>query len=489
MNQSTVEDLEMAGVRALVIGLAREGTTIARYLAERGAQVIATDLKTASEMATSLSALAGLPLTFVLGEHPIALLDDIDIVFVSPGVPNNNPLLLEAQRRGLPVSSETRLFTRLSTAPIVGITGSSGKSTTSALVGEMLRASGRKTWVGGNIGKPLLLHLKEMAATDIVVMELSSFQLELLAPPSPDAALIAPQLERSLIFDRGGWSPHIAAVLNITPNHLDRHPSMESYIAAKAQILAYQDRNDIAVLGWDNPETRRMGQAASHQHVLWFSLHEEVGEGAFLSHDRLVLRHGGCELTICHRGDLKLLGSHNVANVLAASALAAAAGAPIHSLHQAATAFRGVEHRLELVREWNGARWYNDSIATTPERTIAALLAFDVPTILLAGGRDKHLSWDELAALAWYRVRHLVLFGEATGLIEREMLRSPSAAGGTCHLHRSGDLEEAVALAAGLARPGDVVLLSPGGTSFDAYSDFAARGDHFRRLVNSLESR
>jgi UDP-N-acetylmuramoylalanine--D-glutamate ligase len=262
---------------------------------------------------------------------------------------------------------------------------------------------------------------------------------------------------------------------------------MEAYIAAKAHILAYQRSDDVAVLGWDSPETRHMGREAHRQRVMWFSLQGEVEEGAFLSQDSLILRQSNRDETVCQRSDLKLLGTHNVANVLAACALAAAAGAPVAAIRRAATTFRGVEHRLELVLEQNGTRWYNDSIATTPERTVAALRAFDAPIVLLAGGRDKHLPWDELAALAWTKVKHLVLFGEAGALIECEMVRSPSAVGGTCRLHRAGDLEEAVTLAACLVRPGDVVLLSPGGTSFDAYPDFAARGEHFRRLVNLLE--
>jgi UDP-N-acetylmuramoylalanine--D-glutamate ligase len=212
-----------------------------------------------------------------------------------------------------------------------------------------------------------------------------------------------------------------------------------------------------------------------------------VTEGAFLRQGSLVLRLGGCDQTICHRGDLKLLGTHNIANVLAACALAAVAGAPLEALRETASTFRGVEHRLELVQERDGVRWYNDSIATTPERAMAALEAFGGPVVLLVGGRDKHLPWGDLAALAWKRVNHLVLFGEAAALIEQEMLKSPAAPGGTCQLHRSGSLEAAVALAARLAHPGDVVLLAPGGTSFDAYSDYAERGDHFRRLVSSLE--
>ncbi|HNS49624.1 MAG TPA: UDP-N-acetylmuramoyl-L-alanine--D-glutamate ligase [Anaerolineae bacterium] len=476
-----------AGIRALVIGLAREGTALARHLAEHGAAVTVTDMKAAGELGAALSALVGLAITYVLGEHPLQLLESADIVFVSPGVPADNPLLVAARQQGLPLSSETRLFTALCPAPIVGITGSSGKTTTTALTEQMLRAAGQRTWIGGNIGKPLLPQVGGIEPTDAVVMELSSFQLELLARAPTGGVRSAVSLVNSGLWTPSGWSPHIAAVLNVTPNHLDRHPSMAAYISAKAEILAHQAPGDIAIVGWDNPVTRTMGTEARGRRVLWFSLVERTQEGAFLSEDRLMLRLDGQETLICRRGDLALLGAHNAANVLAASLLAASAGAPVEAIRSAAFTFRGVEHRLELVRESGGVRWYNDSIATTPERTMAALQAFDVPIILLAGGRDKHLPWSELAALVWRKVRHLVLFGEAADLIEREMRRSPSAAGGGCRIHRCASLEQAVAQASRLTGTGEVVLLSPGGTSYDAYPDFAARGDHFRHLVRSLE--
>jgi UDP-N-acetylmuramoylalanine--D-glutamate ligase len=485
--------LTLAGTSIIIVGLAREGTALARFLAERGAQVTITDVKPAEALADSVAALAGLPIRFVLGGHPPTLLDGADILFVSPGVPPEIPFLAEARQRGLPLSSETRLFTRLCPAPIVGITGSSGKTTTTALTGAMIKAAGQRTWVGGNIGQPLIGHLDDMdagdsATNDVVVMELSSAQLEFFAPWAEGAG------ERTgVLFDAAGWSPPIAAVLNITPNHLDRYPSMAAYIAAKAHILHYQRPGSTAILGLDNPVTREMGkeqQAAGVKRVLWFSMKQEVHEGAFLQGDELVLRLAGQEKVVCRRGDLQLLGAHNVANVLAACTLAAAAGAPVEALRHAATTFRGVEHRLELVRERRGVRWYNDSIATTPERTVAALKAFDTPVVLLAGGRDKHLPWEEMAALTWQKVRHLILFGEAAGLIEQAM----QAAHGTArdesretHIHHAGTLAHAVEMAAQVARPGDVVLLSPGGTSFDAYRDFAARGEHFRQLVSELE--
>jgi UDP-N-acetylmuramoylalanine--D-glutamate ligase len=403
----------------------------------------------------------------------------------------------------LPLSSETRLFTRICPTRIVGITGSSGKTTTTALVGKMLEAAGWRTWIGGNIGQPLISHLEHIRPTDIVVMELSSFQLDLFAPWSWIRADLGAAHRQGALFDPAGWSPPIAAVLNVTPNHLDRHPSMQAYVAAKEQILVHQRRDDVAVLNLDNSVTRSMGERTKDQgrRVLWFSLEQELPQGVFARGAESVLRLGRHEEVLYHTEDLKLLGRHNQANVLAACALVVAvymgsqqtvgvADLPVEALRLVATTFRGVEHRLELVREHDCVRWYNDSIATSPERTVAALQSFDSPIVLLGGGRDKHLAWDDMAALTWRKVRHLILFGEAAGLIETAMRNSKEAALDSpypTHIHQVGTLAKAVELAAGLAQPGDVVLLSPGGTSFDAYRDFTARGEHFRDLVRGLE--
>lgn len=459
-----------------------------RFLAERGACVTVTDVKPPEALADNMAALAGLPVTYALGGHPLALLDKADVVFVSPGVPLDIPFLGQARQRRLPLHSETRLFTCLCPAPVVGITGSSGKTTTTALVGEMLKASGRQTWVGGNIGRPLIGHLHEIQPTDAVVMELSSFQLEFFAPWSKDQRIGEVKNRVDVVFDPAGVSPPIAAVLNITPNHLDRHSTMEAYVAAKSHILAHQRPGDVAVLNLDNRVARQMGKAiGSERQVIWFSLVHKVEAGAFLRDDELVLQSASREQVICRTKDLKLVGRHNVANTLAACALATAAGAPIEALRQVTTVFSGVEHRLELVRERDGVRWYNDSIATAPERTVAALQAFDTPIVLLAGGRDKHLSWDEMAILTAKKVRHLVLFGEAAALVEGVMQKVGKAQNTTCQMHHAGTLERAVELATAVTSPGDVVLLSPGGTSFDAYRDFVERGEHFRQLVQALE--
>ncbi len=485
-----------ANTQVLIVGLAREGTALARFLAERGAAVTVTDSRSAGVLADRIAALDGLPVTFSLGGHPLALLDGTDIVYVSPGVPLAIPLLAEARRRGLPLSSETRLFTRLCPAPIVGITGSSGKTTTTALVGAMVEAIGLKTWVGGNIGFPLIGSLDQISETDAVVMELSSFQLEFFGPWSKDQVR-----KDSVLFAAGGWSPAVSVVLNITPNHLDRHGTMEAYIAAKARILNYQQPGDLAVMNLDDPVTRELGADAARagRRIIWFSLEQQVEEGAFLRGDDLVLRLARREQNLCRTGDLRMLGRHNLANLLAASAVVIGAMAalrgltdlgnlPVEALRRVANTFEGVEHRLELVRERHDVLWFNDSIATTPERAVAALRSFEAPIVLLAGGRDKKLPWEEMATLTWRKVRHLVLFGECAPLINRAMARTKNgSAPQQTIIHHAGTLAQAVSLAAELAQPGDVVLLSPGGTSFDAYQDFVERGDHFRALVRGLE--
>lgn len=474
--------------RALIVGLAREGTALARFLVGRGVQVIVTDIRTAGQLAHAKAALESLPVQYSLGGHPLSLLDGVDIVFASPGVPKGIPLLAEAERRGLVLSSESRLFTHLCPAPVVGITGSSGKTTTTTLVGDMLRAAGKQVWVGGNIGRPLLGHLDEIDSDHVVVMELSSFQLGYFGPhvrQGKGALTRKPGVEE--LFEPAGWSPHIAALLNITPNHLDRHLTMQAYVDAKSNILNHQRPGDTAVVGLDSPLARQVANAAHlEQRMVWFSLEQEVEDGGFLRREDIIVRLKGDEERICRTADLKLLGRHNVANVLSACTIAALAGAPPEAIRQVATGFSGVEHRLEKVLDRHGVRWYNDSIATSPERTAAALQAFDAPIILLVGGRDKHLPWNEVASLSRDRARHVILFGEAAGIVEKAMREAGISSNTACQLHRADDLERAVLLADHLASNGDVVLLSPGCTSFDSYQDFVARGEHFRELVKAL---
>ena len=474
------------GKSVVILGLARQGAALARYLAQAGAHVTVSDRQTQDKLAASLAALGDLTIEYVLGDHPLTLLDRADLLCLSGGVPADLPIVLEARRRGVPVSNDSQIF--LEVCPpgvtVVGITGSAGKTTTTMLVGRMLMAKdegGRmraeekqefhpsRVWVGGNIGNPLIadVHRGQMRAGDRVVMELSSFQLELMTR-----------------------SPNVAAVLNITPNHLDRHRTMEAYTAAKSNILRYQTPDDVAVLGWDDAGARRLTPLIRGR-LAFFSREVEVDQGAFLRGRDLVWRWNDREQVVCSIGDIQLRGQHNLLNVLAACAISGAAltrsGAEAEAapaaLRAAIVDFKGVEHRLELVRERGGVKWYNDSIATAPERVVAALRSFDEPVVLLAGGRDKNLPWDELARLAKERVKHVVLFGEASALIQEALAKAQMD---PARYTRGGSLAEAVPVAAQHARNGDVVLLSPGGTSFDEFTDFAERGEKFREWVRAL---
>jgi UDP-N-acetylmuramoylalanine--D-glutamate ligase len=346
----------------------------------------------------------------------------------------------------------------------IGITGSAGKTTTTTLVGNMAKnAYGGRAYTGGNIGDPLINYVDNMQSDDIAILELSSFQL-----------------------DQMTISPNIAVILNITPNHLDRHGTMEAYTAAKARILEFQSKDDIAVLGRD--DRGAWSQRSKVQGKLYtFSLREldEGLDGTYLQDGLLNLRDGETYLPLILREKILLRGDHNISNVLAAFAIGHAAGFPLDAMLESVEDFRGVPHRLELVRELHGVRWYNNSIATAPERTSAVIHAFDESIVLLLGGRDKNLPWEELLQLVNERVDHLVLFGEAAEKIQKTVeslgLREPRFT-----LTRTGGLREAVAKAAEVAESGDVVLLSPGGTSFDEFKDFAERGERFREWVQEL---
>ena len=457
---------EWAGRRVTILGLARQGTALVRYLVREGADVTVSDLRDADALRETLALLKDVPVRYVLGEHPPSILDDADLLCLSGGVPADAPIVAQARQRGIALSNDAQVFLERCPAQVVGITGSSGKTTTTTLVSRMLQQSGFMTWVGGNIGRPLVDRLGEIRENDRVVIELSSFQLELMTA-----------------------SPSVVAVLNVTPNHLDRHKTMPAYTAAKRRILDFQVEGDLALVGHDDAGSRELAPAVRGR-LAFFSMRGEVpGDmGAFLRDEAITLRLDGQEHSVCHSGEIKLLGRHNVLNVLAACALAGGVGAPVEAVRQVATSFTGVAHRLQLVRSLGGVRYYDDSMATAPERTVAALHAFDAPVVLLAGGRDKALPWEDMAQVALRRARHVVAFGEAAGLVEREIRneklenRNEKLEG----LTRVETLEEAVEEAARVARRGDVVLLSPGGTSFDAFKDFAERGERFQALVRAL---
>ena len=478
--ECTAQGAELKRKRVSVLGLAREGIAVTRFAAEHGAMVTVSDDKDSAQLQSALAELASLPIRYELGGHPLTLLD-CDVLFVSPGIPLDAPIMIAARQRHLPLSSEARLFTRLCPATVAGVTGSSGKTTTCTVLARMLEADGRTVHLGGNIGYPLLSKVSAIRPTDMVVMELSSFQLDFFADvldAEPAGEYVSP------LFPAGGWSPPVAAVLNVTPNHLDRHPTMESYTAAKRKILQYQRPTDVAILGWDDPVARGLGQSCRGR-VAYFGLNDAVPAGACLRGQDLVLAQRGGAERICGQHELVLRGRHNVANVLAACAMASELGVGVKAMADVARTFAGVPHRLELVRELEGVRYYNDSIATSPERAMAALQSFDEPIVLLAGGRDKHLPWEAWATVVQRKVALVITFGEAAPLVEGVLKRLGQ---GSPPVQSAGSLTKAVQIAHAAATPGQVVLLSPGGTSFDAFRDYVERGDVFRELVSHLGS-
>ncbi len=441
------------GKKLIIMGLARQGKALARFAAEAGARVTVTDMRPAEKLGDIMADLADWEIAYVLGEHPMNLLDKTDVLAISGGVPADAPLVAAAQERGIEVTNDSQEFVRRVPTAVIGITGSAGKSTTTALTGVMGQMARRRTWVGGNIGRPLLADLHKMSPDDVVVQELSSFQLEIWTQ-----------------------SPPVAAVLNITPNHLDRHKTMAAYANAKANILRYQTETGTAVLAADDPGAMMLKSLVKGK-LRTFSLEQEVADGAFMQDGQIWLRNGK-DVPVCRLDEIKLRGQHNVRNVLAAVTLADSVGIPVQAMRQAIGSFTGVEHRLELVRVLNDVQYVNDSIATAPERALAAINAFDEPLILLAGGKDKDMVWDAWIERVRKRVKHVVLFGDLAEMMAEWLVGMP--------VTRVENLTEAVHVAAETAVAGDVVLLSPGGTSYDAFTDFAERGELFRELVKNL---
>jgi UDP-N-acetylmuramoylalanine--D-glutamate ligase len=456
----------LTGKTLVILGLARQGKALARFAAGVGAHVVVSDLRPAEELEAEMTELSDVEIDYVLGEHPMSLLDKADTLAISGSVPADAPLVTAAHEKGVVVTNDSQEFMRRTATAVIGITGSAGKSTTTALVGIMGQMAGRRTWVGGNIGRPLIADLHKMAAGDMVVQELSSFQLEI-------------------------WrqSPPVAAVLNITPNHLDRHKTMRAYKEAKANILRFQSEQDVAVLAADDPGAMSL-ESLVNGRLRLFSAQKFVADGAFVRHEQIWLRDGnGREEAVCALSDIQLRGQHNILNVLAAVTLADSVGIPVAAMRKAISSFTGIEHRLEVVRTLDGVQYVNDSIATAPERALAALASFTEPLILLAGGRDKEMQWQAWTEQVLRRVKHVILFGELGEMLAERLKQQPCLPGLDAYLTRVTRVEtmaEAVAVARETAVAGDVILLSPGGTSFDAFKDFAERGVRFRELVGLL---
>jgi UDP-N-acetylmuramoylalanine--D-glutamate ligase len=471
------------------MGLGLSNLAAVSYLLDCGAEVTAADRKPAEAMAEQVAALGDGPIEYVFGPDYLRALQGHEIAVLTPGMRRDIPELAAAAADGTVFTSEIGLLMAACPAPVIGITGSAGKTTTTTLVGLMLQATRPGVWVGGNIGRPLLAQVGQMAPQDLVVLELSSFQLQ-------DMAV----------------SPRVAAVLNVNPNHLDIHPSMEHYVDAKRNIYRHQGSRGRCVFGADNEATQAMAAEYAGRSTRWpeamppvmFSRRRVLERGACIDGDAMVLQLAGLgpglpDGVFCRTGEVQLLGEHNWDNLLAAATVAALAGASLDAIGTVARTFRGVEHRLEFVRQVAGVRYYNDSIATAPDRTIAALRALPGPIVLILGGYDKRIAFDGLAdeIFAAGRVAKVVLQGKTASMIELALANAAgSAASAGARAGQAaarpeivtvdGDFAAAVSTAARLARPGDTVLLSPACASFDQFSNFEQRGAAFKRLVAAL---
>ncbi len=454
------------GKHLIIVGAARQGLALAKYLSGHGVKVTVTDQKDDIVINAVLQDFQEGEINWVLGGHPIELLDDADALSLSGGIPLSIPFVQQAIQRGIPLTNDSQEFMDIVTCPVIGITGSAGKTTTTLLVGKMAEDAygGEHTWVGGNIGNPLIAVVDQIKDEDIAVVELSSFQLELMTSV-----------------------PEIACVLNVTPNHLDRHGTMNEYTRAKARILTCQSSSDIAVLNRDDEGSWNLRNDVQGR-LLTFGLTRPAPglTGTYLEGKMISYWDGSSSRELVPVSSIHLRGEHNLLNTLAACAIAFAADLPLESMINGVEALTGVDHRLEYIRTWNGADWYNDSIATAPERSIAAINSFQEPLVLLAGGRDKDLPWQDFARLVLQRVKQLILFGEAADLIKQALQDEIDKGVEEIPYQKCANLKEAVLKAADIVDVGDVVLLSPGGTSFDEFVDFAERGERFRKWVQEL---
>jgi len=444
----------LAGRRVTVVGLAKSGVAAARLLAAAEAEVRATDLKPVASLGREVAALAAEGVHLVDGPAAFA---GAELVVVSPGVPVDSSQLAPARTRGVRVIGELELGWRAMEADAVAITGTNGKTTTTALTGALLAAESRPVLVGGNIGTPLAAHALEFGPDGVVVAEVSSFQLETIET----------------------FRPRIAAVLNITPDHLDRHRTLEAYVDAKARIFVNQTATDCAVLNADDEPTRALAHRTAAR-VLWFSRVRSVDEGVFVRDGWVVARLDGRVEQVCPVSEIRLRGEHNVENVLAATACALRMGQGVHSIRRVIGSFKAVAHRIEFVRDVDGVLVYNDSKGTNVASTIKALECFPERIVLIAGGKGKGQDFTPLAAAARGRVAHAVVIGEDGDKIAAAFERAGIAVTG------ADSMPAAIDAALTAAQHGDVVLLSPACASFDMFDNYEHRGDVFKRLIESL---
>lgn len=452
--------MEYKGKRILVLGAGRSGIGAAHVLGLLGAKVVLNDYKEVNLTAAEQQLLAEGKVTVITGRQDIDLLTDVDRIVVSPGIALTIPILVEAKQRGLDIVGEVEVAYDISKAPILGVTGTNGKTTTTTLLAEVMAQTGKPIKVGGNIGSSLSEAAYEIASDGYLVAELSSYQLETVKTFKPLGAI----------------------VLNITPDHLQRHKTMAAYQAAKENIFAHQQASDRTVLNVDDEAVASM-EARVPGKVLCISQNHSVTDGAYFANGQCYAVRGGVAKFVINTADIHLPGRHNIENILAVIALAYDLGITAEQIHTVIAQFKGVEHRLEPVAQIAGATYFNDSKATNTDSAIKAIEAFTEPIILLAGGHDKLTDLTEFMALVKARVRHLILMGEAS-----QRFAEAAKAAGVTNIYQVRSMAEAVAKGHELAKSGDVVLLSPACSSFDWYHCFEERGDDFKNEVQALKT-
>lgn len=443
--------------RVAVIGIGVSNTPLIRMLLRADVDVTACDKNSREELGGVAEELESLGAHLQLGKDYMEGLDQ-DVIFRTPGLRPDVPALEAARERGAEITSEMEVFFRVCPCKIIAVTGSDGKTTTTTIISELLKAAGYNVYVGGNIGKPLLPDAAGMEAGDVAVLELSSFQLMTMTQ-----------------------SPDIAVVTNVTPNHLDVHKSMSEYIAAKENVFRYQSESGLAVFNRDNDITRAFAETAVGKTVC-FSRREELADGVYVKEDAI----WSGERMVLPLADILIPGVHNVENYMAAIA-AVESMVSDKVIRKVAKTFGGVEHRIELVRTLNGVRYYNDSIASSPTRTIAGLRSFREKVILIAGGYDKKIPFDELGVEITEHVKVLVLTGTTAPKIRAAVEAAPGYHGNNPEILEFGDFDRAVLAAHQAAQPGDVVILSPACASFDKFKNFMLRGAAFKKIIYELE--
>jgi len=447
--------MELRHQKVLVIGMARSGISVAKILDRLGAYVIMNDLKEEKKLTDLINDVKPYVKEFILGNH-VTNFDAIDLIVLSPGVPLDIEPLNLARQQGIRIVGELELAYNLLAGEFIAITGTNGKTTTTALVGDIFDNAGLHNHVVGNIGLPVISKMFDSYEETYLITEVSSFQLETIE----------------------NFKPKISAILNITPDHLNRHKTMHAYIDIKKKIFMNQKNHDYLVLNYDQAITKKIGEEALEVNIVYFSLKNILSEGIFVKDEEIIIKDGDLELSVCKTDDIFILGDHNIENALAATAIAYYAGINIEVIANTLRSFKGVEHRIEFVRTVNDVKFYNDSKGTNPEATIKAIQAMVGDTILIAGGMDKGSDFTPLIKTFDDKVRALVLFGETKNILKDAALKNSS-----CDVYTVDNLKDAINKSMEVSKPKDSILLSPACASWDMYESYEHRGLEFKSIV------